>query len=81
MPNAARKVLTGHTANVKCVEFVGDEGTKIVSGSSDNTVRVWDTETGACEAVLEGHTSRIWDLSSNLKYVDCLRGLGPDTAR
>ena len=32
----------GHAGNVKCVDFVGDDGKWIVSGSSDNTVRIWD---------------------------------------
>jgi len=32
---------------------------------SDNTLRVWDTESGDCLHILEGHSSRIWDVSSN----------------
>lgn len=31
---------------------------------SDNTLRIWGTETGECHAILEGHTSRIWDVST-----------------
>ena len=30
------------------------DGTKIVSASSDTTVRVWDVATGACEQTLHG---------------------------
>lgn len=33
--------------------------------NSDNTLRVWDTESGECLHILEGHSSRIWDVSSN----------------
>lgn len=33
--------------------------------NSDNTLRVWDTESGQCLHILEGHSSRIWDVSSN----------------
>jgi WD40 repeat protein len=40
----------------------------IASGSSDNTVRLWATETGECRAVLSGHTSRIWNVASDAKY-------------
>ncbi|KAF9935832.1 hypothetical protein BGZ67_002930 [Mortierella alpina] len=65
IPNATRTVMHGHRGNVKCAEFVGSEGSSIVSGSSDNTLRVWDTETGNCLHILEGHSSRIWDVSSN----------------
>ncbi|KAI8929536.1 WD40-repeat-containing domain protein [Entophlyctis helioformis] len=66
VPNAVKTVFRGHTGNVKCVEFVGEDGRLIVSGSSDNTCRVWETETGAAVGVLEGHSSRIWDMSSTL---------------
>ncbi|CDS02671.1 hypothetical protein LRAMOSA00076 [Lichtheimia ramosa] len=64
IPNATANILSGHRRNVKCVEFIGEEGQEIVSGSSDNTLRIWGTETGECHAILEGHTSRIWDVST-----------------
>jgi WD40 repeat protein len=38
-------VLNGHTESVNSVAFSTD-GTYIVSGSSDNSVRVWDASTG-----------------------------------
>lgn len=56
--------MKGHQGNVKCIEFIGEEGKKVVSGSSDNTLRLWETETGRCLDVFESHRSRIWDLSS-----------------
>ncbi|KAI8586600.1 WD40-repeat-containing domain protein [Geranomyces variabilis] len=65
IPNAVRSGFIGHKGNVKCVEFVGEEGLSILTGSSDNTCRVWETETGECQAVMEGHTSRIWDVATN----------------
>lgn len=64
IPNAVGATLTGHQGNVKCIEFLGEEGKKIISGSSDNTLRIWDTESAQCLDVLQGHRSRIWDLSS-----------------
>ena len=39
------KVLKGHTAQV-IVVAISVDGSKIVSGSWDNTVRVWSMETG-----------------------------------
>ncbi|CAG8461370.1 10173_t:CDS:10 [Ambispora gerdemannii] len=65
IPNAIRATLVGHQGNVKCVGFVGQEGREIISGSSDNTLRIWDTESSKEIGVLEGHESRIWDVSSN----------------
>ena len=37
--------LTGHSDNVWSVAF-SPSGNRIVSGSDDNLVKIWDTETG-----------------------------------
>ncbi|KJA17635.1 hypothetical protein HYPSUDRAFT_205985 [Hypholoma sublateritium FD-334 SS-4] len=42
---AYQSVLSGHTAAVNCAAFSPD-GKYIVSGSDDNTVRVWHADTG-----------------------------------
>eukprot|EP00474_Spongospora_subterranea_P000274 CRZ00732.1 hypothetical protein [Spongospora subterranea] len=65
LPNVVHRTYTGHSNNVKGAEFVGQESLEIVSGSSDNTVKLWDTEHGACIKTWTGHISRIWDVSSN----------------
>jgi WD40 repeat protein len=49
------KVIAGHTHDVTSVAYSPD-GTRIVSGSKDRTVRVWDAHTGKQLAMLEGHT-------------------------
>ena len=49
---------------MKCIAFVGEEGCTLASRSSDNSVRLWETRTGACKAVLRGHRSRIWGLTA-----------------
>lgn len=64
VPNSVAHTMRGHRKNVKSVRFVGEEGRKLVSGSSDNTVRLWNSNTGRCEGVLEGHRSRVWDVDS-----------------
>ena len=35
------------------------DGRKGISGSYDETVRVWDLESGVCLKVLEGHTDHV----------------------
>ena len=40
------RTLTGHSEGVCVVAFSGD-GTRIVSGSKDHLVKIWDTATGA----------------------------------
>lgn len=46
------RVLEGHDSAVTCVQFDPD---KIVSGSMDGTLRLWDMHTGmACEVEVGG---------------------------
>ncbi|KAK6967090.1 WD40 repeat-like protein [Favolaschia claudopus] len=50
------KIIQGHSEYVTSVAFSPD-GKQIVSGSDDNTVRVWDAVTGvAIGSPLEGHS-------------------------
>jgi WD40 repeat protein len=39
---------------VRCVVALSD-GRRVVSGSDDNTLRVWDVDTGECVRELKGH--------------------------
>src|SRR5262249_35025557 len=48
--------LKGHTGVVLSVAFSPD-GKRLVSGSEDQTVKVWDAHTGQQPLTLKGHTS------------------------
>ncbi|KIM20643.1 hypothetical protein M408DRAFT_43587, partial [Serendipita vermifera MAFF 305830] len=66
----SHQVLSGHTNQVNCVAFSPD-GTRVVSGSYDETLRLWDGVTGASIGdPMEGHTS----------YVSCV-AFSPDGTR
>ncbi|KAG8809914.1 hypothetical protein FRC18_004338 [Serendipita sp. 400] len=53
----------GHTSNVYSVAFSPD-GCYIVSGSFDETIRLWDAETGQqLGEPLRGHTDIVWSVS------------------
>jgi WD40 repeat protein len=52
------KELKGHTKSVDSVAFSSD-GMRIVSGSTDKSVRVWDASTGVELKELKGHTNGV----------------------
>ena len=47
----------GHTGAIACLAVLPDG--RVVSGSRDNTLRVWDAATGQCLKTLRGHTEPI----------------------
>ncbi|KAH8304996.1 hypothetical protein KR059_001102 [Drosophila kikkawai] len=60
------KVLKGHDDHViTCLQFSGN---RIVSGSDDNTLKVWSAVNGKCLRTLVGHTGGVWSsqMSGNI---------------
>ncbi|KIJ13158.1 hypothetical protein PAXINDRAFT_14055 [Paxillus involutus ATCC 200175] len=62
------QVLEGHENTVLCVCFCTEN--KVVSGSVDHTLRIWDRKTGTTQ-VLSGHADTVWevDVSQDGKMV------------
>jgi WD40 repeat protein len=58
--NACMQTLEGHGEEVLSVAFSAD-GQRIVSGSQDRTIKIWDAATGSLLQTLEGHE---WDVNS-----------------
>ena len=52
-------VVVGHSSTVWSARFSPD-GTKVVSSSSDHTLRLWDVATGECEQTVQGHSGTVW---------------------
>ena len=74
------KVLKGHTSDVNSVAFNHD-GTKIVSGSDDNTIRVWNVDTGESILTLKGHTSEVYSVGFNHDGTKIVSGSFDETIR
>ena len=62
-------VLSGHTDEVNSLTFSSD-GTSLVSGSDDCTVKLWDLQTGGVVKTFSGHNGLVRSVSIS---VDCTR--------
>jgi WD40 repeat protein len=60
--NSNQRTLRGHTSAVLSVS-ISPDGKRIVSGSSDNTVKVWDVEKSQVQLTLQGHTGGVSSVS------------------
>jgi WD40 repeat protein len=58
------QTLNGHTAAVTSVAFSPDpESSRVITGSQDNTAKLWDAKTGKEILSLPGHTQEVTSVS------------------
>ncbi|KAI9031643.1 WD40-repeat-containing domain protein [Phycomyces nitens] len=55
-----------HTEGIYCVQFDND---KIVSGSRDQTIKIWDIRTGECRTTLQAHNASVLCLQYDDRYI------------
>ncbi|TAQ86854.1 hypothetical protein B7494_g4816 [Chlorociboria aeruginascens] len=65
------RVLSGHTHSVRAIAAHQDV---LVSGSYDNTVRVWKISTGETVHRLQGHTMKVYSVVLDHKRNRCISG-------
>jgi WD40 repeat protein len=75
-----QSVLEGHTGWVRSVAF-SSNGTRIVSGSGDKSVRVWDVSTGKVQSVLKGHTYWVNSVAFSSDGTRIVSGSGDKSVR
>lgn len=66
------KTLEGHSNHVNSVAFSPD-GTKIISGSEDGIIKIWEANSGKCIQTLKGYSSKVESVawSPDGKYIVC----------
>ncbi|KAJ8126471.1 hypothetical protein O1611_g7167 [Lasiodiplodia mahajangana] len=65
------RTLQGHTHSVRAIAAHADT---LVSGSYDNTVRVWRISTGETVHVLQGHTQKVYSVVLDVERNRCISG-------
>ncbi len=70
----------GHTDAVRCAQFSANGG-HILSGSSDQTVRLWEVESGRSVTTLTGHTDKVASVAISPDGRFALSGSHDGTAR
>jgi WD40 repeat protein len=77
-PRVPLQIFKGHKGRVNCACFYPDEN-KLVSGSKDETLRIWDRKTGTVE-VLQGHASGVQEVDVSRDGKMIVSGSGDNTA-
>jgi hypothetical protein len=70
----------GHSGNVSSVAFSPD-GKQILSGSYDNTIKLWDVNTGREIRTFSGHLSRVWSVAFSPDGKQILSGSDDNTIK
>lgn len=58
--------IEGHEDSVYCIQF---DGNRLVSGSRDRKIKIWNMHSKACERTLSGHEGSVLCLQYNGKYL------------
>jgi hypothetical protein len=72
--------MLGHSRSVVSVAFNHD-GSRILSGSADKTIKIWDSKTGELLNTLEGHSSSVLSVSFNYDGTKIASGSADSTVK
>jgi WD40 repeat protein len=57
------------------------DGMQVVSGSGDNTVKIWDASSGAFLKTLEGHSESVWSVALSHDGMQVVSGSHDNTVK
>ncbi len=70
----------GHSSDVYCLSF-HPQGKSFISGSRDNTIKLWDMDTGECLSTFRGHSSVVYSVAFNPDGKSFISGSGDETIK
>ena len=73
-------ILSDHTGCVVSLTFSSD-GISLVSGSGDQTIKLWDVQTGGVARSFHGHTGKVHSVSISVDSATIASGSHDDTIR
>lgn len=65
--------LKGHTENIKSL-VISTDGSHILSGSSDGTIKLWSVGQQRCIQTISVHTEGVWSLLVNENFTHVISG-------
>ncbi|MCH7919763.1 MAG: hypothetical protein IIC50_17475 [Planctomycetes bacterium] len=74
------RTFLGHTTGVRSVAFSPD-GTRVLTGSRDETAKLWDAETGQEIRTFLGHTGWVFSVAFSPDGTRVLTGSRDHTAK
>ena len=77
---SALNTFVGHSSPVLSAVF-SPQGWRIISGSADKTIKVWDMATGCCLQTLKGHAHRVMSVAVSANGFYILSGSADHTLK
>ena len=80
MAGVEKRTLSGHSSYVTCCAFSPD-GQSVLSGSEDNTLKIWSASDGSERYTLSGHSDWVRACSFSPDGANVLSGSGDRTLK
>jgi WD40 repeat protein len=60
LAGTSKSLSSGTVRSILVSSLITPDGSRIISGSDDNTLKLWDADSGNCILTLSGHSESVW---------------------